>query len=296
MKRFARGKLGLVIAALVAGVAPPAAAYTTAGDRSFPATILLPQIAPSDEFYTTVTTQPYQDGARQTNFTAVYDKSITDRFGVFVTEAYSLADNGSGALAKGWQNFDLAAQYTAVIDREHEFLLAVGVEREFGGSGAGRVGASSTGATQPIVTFGKGLGDLDIGYLRPLAVSGFAGYQASDDAHVRASQFVFGAALEYSIPYLESKVAALNLPDAVRNLTPIVEFSLASPTDGPGAPTTATIAPGIAYTGTGWDLGFEALVPVTKAAGNGVGFAFQLHLSLDYLFPETIGKPLFGSD
>jgi hypothetical protein len=28
--------------------------------------------------------------------------------------------------------------------------------------------------------FGKGLGDLDIGYLRPIAVTGYAAYQAAD--------------------------------------------------------------------------------------------------------------------
>ncbi len=40
-------------AALVAFSAAPALAYTAAGDRVFPATILLPQNAPSDDFYVT---------------------------------------------------------------------------------------------------------------------------------------------------------------------------------------------------------------------------------------------------
>jgi hypothetical protein len=35
-----------------------ARAYTAAGDRLFPATILLPQISPGDEFYTNVITLP----------------------------------------------------------------------------------------------------------------------------------------------------------------------------------------------------------------------------------------------
>jgi hypothetical protein len=281
---------------LIVTAAMPATAYTTAGDRSFPATILLPQIAPSDEFYATALTQPMGGGARETSFTAVYDKSITDRLGIFVTESYSVVDPGAGPLARGWQNTDLAAQYTLAVDRDHEFLLSIGIEREFGGTGAGRVGASTSGATQPMVTFGKGLGDLDIGYLRPLAISGFIGYQAADDTRLRDNEFLFGAAVEYSIPYLESKVAARNLPNALRNLTPIVEFTLTAPTGGQGGETAVTIAPGLASTGEGWDFGIEALVPGTRAAGRGLGAAVQLHLSLDYLFPETIGKPLFDSD
>jgi hypothetical protein len=293
--------IGLVttglLAAILANVAAASAlAYTAAGDRSFPATILLPQIAPSDEFYATATRQPMEGGARATSFTAVYDKSITDRLGIFLTETYSLIDPGSGPVAKGWQNTNLGLQYLAMVDREHEFLLSVGVEREFGDTGAKKVGSSSSGATQPMITFGKGLGDLDIGYLRPLAISGFIGYQAADNSSLRDNQFVFGAAVEYSIPYLESKVAALDLPNFVRNLTPIVEFSLSSPTSGHGGETVATFAPGIASTGAGWDFGIEALVPATNAAGNGVGVAVQLHLSLDYLLPDTIGKPLFEPD
>jgi hypothetical protein len=297
MNSIARVRTTLLAAVATIGGAMPAMAYTAAGDRSFPATILLPQIAPSDEFYATATTQPLEGGGRATNFTAVYDKSITDRLGIFVTEDYSLNDpGGGGPVAKGWQNTALAAQYTAVIDRDHEFLLSVGVEREFGGSGASRVGASSSGATQPMLTFGKGLGDLDIGYLRPFAISGLIGYQASDNTRLRDDQYVFGAAIEYSIPYLESKVAALDLPDVVRNLTPIVEFSLTAPATGNSGKTVATIGPGITYTGAGWDFGVEALVPATQAAGSGVGVAVQLHLSLDFLFPGSIGKPLFGSD
>jgi hypothetical protein len=290
------GKLRFAAGLLLVSAAP-AMAYTTAGDRSFPATILLPQIAPSDEFYATALTQPGSGGGRQTNFSAVYDKSITDRLGVFVTEDYTLSDpGGGGPVAKGWQNTALAAQYTLMVDRDHEFLLSAAIEREFGDTGAKRVGAASTGATQPMITFGKGLGDLDIGYLRPLAVSGFIGLQAADDTRLRDSELTFGAAVEYSIPYLESKVAANDLPDVLRNLTPIVEFTLTTPTTGHDGDTAATIAPGLASTGEGWDFGIEALIPAPRSAGSSVGVAVQIHLSLDYLFPNSIGKPLFGAD
>jgi hypothetical protein len=140
------------------------------------------------------------------------------------------------------------------------------------------------------------LGDMDIGYLRPLAISGLIGYQFSDNVSLRPGQFVIGAAVEYSFPYLESKVEALDLPDVIRGLTPIVEFTLNVPSGGPGGPQVAFVAPGIASTGAGWDFGIEATVPATRAAGSGVGVAIQLHLSLDYLLADSIGKPLFDFD
>jgi ABC-type transport system substrate-binding protein len=66
----------------------------------------------------------------------------------------------------GWQTLTATAQYIAVLDGPHEFLFSVGVDRQFSGTGAGRVqprGFSGVGATTPSIYFGKGLGDLDIG-------------------------------------------------------------------------------------------------------------------------------------
>ena len=55
------------------------------------------------------------------------------------------------------------------------------------------------------------------------------------------------------------------------------------------------IAPGFAYTGEGWEFALEALVPATRATGTGVGVTAQLHFALDFLFSDSIGKPLFPS-
>jgi len=60
-----------------------------------------------------------------------------------------------------------------------------------------------------------------------------------------------------------------------------------------GARTTALIAPGISYAGPGWELGAEALFSGSAATGRGIGGIVQLHLALDYLYPDTIGRPLF---
>jgi hypothetical protein len=190
------------------------------------------------------------------------------------------------------------AQYEAVLDAPHEFLLSVGVDRQFGGTGAGAVqrrGFSGVGATTPSIYFGKGLGDLDIGYLRPLAIAGTFGYLIGDKSP-RPDVAMAGFAIEYSIPYLESKVRALNLPDPIRGLTPITELFLTTPAgQNHGTPNTALIAPGVTYAGEGWQIGIEAMIPMTRATGRGVGVTAQFHVWFDYLFPNSIGRPVFSS-
>ncbi len=286
-------------AALVAVSAAPALAYTAAGDRVFPATILLPQNAPSDDFYLTPSTQPFYSGSvpgandRLTNFSFTYDKTLTERLSVGFTDGWNQFSQAGAGTAYGFQNLQTAVQYLAVLNPEHEFLLSVGANREWG-DGAHGIGASSSGATTPALYVGKGFGDVPVPALQPFAITGSVGYQLADE-NTRPDLLVTGIALEYSIPYLDAKVADLGLPDFVRALTPMVEFLYTTPVSNPrGATTSGTIAPGISYAGEGWELGAELLVPATRSAGSGVGFTAQLHLALDYLFPDTIGRPIFA--
>jgi hypothetical protein len=285
--------------AVMLATAPEAAAYSAAGDRLFPATLLLPQIAPGDEFYINEMTLPLSGGAAGTpdhasNLTATYSKTITDRLGIVIDGTWTRLDLAGGGAAYGWQNVDTAVKYLAVIDQPHEFLLTLALDREFGGTGARGAGASPSGATTPTVFFGKGLGDLDIGYLRPLAVTGLVGYQIADQ-RPRPNLVTSGLVLEYSIPYLQSKVQSFELPEILRNLTPMTEFQFATPGGKSfGARTTALFGPGVSYAGAGWELAVEALVPASRATGRGIGVTAQLHLSLDYLAPDTIGRPLFA--
>ena len=44
---------------------PRATAYTAAGDRNFPATLILPQVAPSDAVWVSFSTQPQPIGNRR---------------------------------------------------------------------------------------------------------------------------------------------------------------------------------------------------------------------------------------
>ena len=56
----------------------------------------------------------------------------------------------------------------------------------------------------------------------------------------------------------------------------------------------ARIQPGVIWVGNYFQVGVEALVPINRASGSGVGVVAQLHLYLDDMFPKTIGRPLFG--
>src|SRR5947208_1821441 len=116
------------------------------GARLFPATLVLPQIAPGDEFYVWADTLPQTPagdgtGTRKSNFTAVYAKTITDRLGIVVEEGWTRLDRVGHGSWSAMQNLATEIKYLAIDDQPHEFLLTLGLDREWGGTGAQRVGA-----------------------------------------------------------------------------------------------------------------------------------------------------------
>jgi hypothetical protein len=304
---------GSAVALLIAGLAllsAPVHAFVAAGDRIFPGTLILPQIAPTDEAYIQGatpfggTTPVPSTVSRRTDAIWFFGKTLTERLGIRFRDVYTRLDPVRGSSNYGWQTLTANGQYEALLDPPHEFLFSVGVDRQFGGTGAGRVqrrGFSGIGATTPTIYFGKGLGDLDIGYLRPLAIAGTFGYLIADKSP-RPDVATAGFAIEYSIPYLQSKVRAFELPDLIRGLTPITEFFLTTPAGQAhfqprigAVSNTALIAPGLIYAGEGWQFGIEAMIPMTRATGRGVGVTAQFHVWLDYFFPDSIGRPVFSS-
>lgn len=293
--RLAAGLLAAVVATVCS---VDGWAYDASGDRNFAATLNLPQLAPGDEFYANYMMLPlHGNGAgtanRSSNFTAVYGKTITNDFGIFLDESYTGFGIEGGGTQWGWQNVDGSLRYLAVNLPDHEFLMSLGLDRETGGTGAVRVGALPSGATTPQLYFGKGLGDLDIGYLRPLAVTTFSGVTVADKAP-RPDVVSNGFSVQYSIPYLQAKVESFDLPDVVRQMTPMTEVLFTSPVGRSfGTRTTALIAPGVSYSGEGWELAVEAMIPATRATGSGVGVTAQLHVALDFFLSDSIGKPMF---
>ena len=88
---------------------------------------------------------------------------------------------------------------------------------------------------------------------------------------------------------------SFDLPEIIRGLTPMTEVSIGLPAGRSlGSRTTVLISPGVSYAGEGWEFHVAALVPATRATAAGAGVIAQLHLSLDFLFPDTIGRPLLS--
>lgn len=225
-----------------------------------------------------------------------WDKTITPHLGFAINGDY-ITQHGAGQNLNGWDNFSLTLKDQFYCNPAHEFMMSAGVVREFAGTGSAqlrRAGAiDSIGNTAPTIYVGKGLGDLPIGMLRPLAVTGELGYAISDSPNADPDEWDYAASLQYSLPYLNQHVKALNIPDFFKHLIPLVEFAFATPQ---GGPTTGTIAPGVFYDASTWQVGAEAVIPANGATHQmqGTGFIFQFHLFLDDIMPTTLGKPLFG--
>ncbi len=226
------------------------------------------------------------------------DKTITRDLGFAINDDY-FTQRGAGGNLNGWDNVTLTVKDELPCDEQHEFLVSLGVIHEFAGTGSAllrEAGAiDAVGSTTPTIYIGKGLGDLPIGFFRPLAVTGELGYQISDSSSVRPDQWNYAASLQYSIPYLQQHVKALNIPDFFTRLVPAVEVALSTP---PNGPTTGTIAPGVFYEANKWQVGIEAVIaangPTRRLQGS--GFIAQFHVFLDDVFPDLLGRPLIDKD
>jgi hypothetical protein len=164
------------------------------------------------------------------------------------------------------------------------------------------VGGDAQGATSPVVYFGKGLGDLPIGALRPLAITGELSRSFPDrrlnidgDNGGTAPRWTGGLSLQYSLPYLQSQVKDFGLPDMLARLVPLVELDWDSPAGRPndGDPMALAYAVGAIYMADSYQIGLEMVIPGNAAAGKNVGYIAQVHFFFDDIFPTTLGKPLF---
>jgi len=293
-------KRKFVFAAALAVALPSAAstarAHAVCGDRVFPATLVMDDPGVGDEL--SLPTVQYArlpaSGGNPSGSTVTYgyewDKTITEHFGFAINGDY-LTQHGLTGNQDGWDDISLTLKDEFLCSDGNEFMASVGVVRQFGNTGSASVN-DPVSFTQPTVYVGKGLGDLPIGYFRPLAITGELGYQRSDSPAAEASQWNYSASLQYSIPYLQQHVKDLGLPQFIAGMTPLVEVSLSKPT---GGQTTGTISPGILYDGDTWQVGVEAVLPANTPswASNGVGAIVQFHLFLDDIFPDSLGKPLF---
>jgi len=298
----------------------PSRSHEIVGNRMFPATLTIDDPGVADEL-SLPTVAFYKTGddpsAKQLDISGEYSKRITEDFAVSFSPTWThlYAPGGpNGVGASGFQNIETTFKYRVFKNEEHEFVASVGLNIEWGGSGAQDVGADGFTTYTPTVYFGKGFGDLpaSMNWARPFALTGQVGYAIPSssatvtidpdtgdvDTEFNPRVLVWGASLQYSLPYLKSAVADVGLPDFVNHLIPLVEASFETPvsnTSTSGTLTTGTINPGVIYVGKEFQIGVEAMIPINRQSGTNVGVIGQIHFFLDDIFPNSLGRPLFGN-
>jgi hypothetical protein len=310
-------------AATAIGLLVPSLAFAHgfAGQRFFPATIATDDPFVADELslptITSVRNNASDEGpaSRQTTIGVDFSKRITENFGIGLgTARQRFSYNGQPAVS-GYDNTELGLKYLLYRNDAHESLLSAGLVSEIGGTGSKSIGSDSFSTYTPTVYFGKGFGDLapSMNYLRPLAVTGTLGVsipgQASTTStsvdadtgmtvsQVQANPHVLqvGLAFEYSIPYLQSAVKDSGLGAPWNRMIPVVEIAASKPIDRVSDRSwTGTVNPGVLWAARYVQVGLEAVIPINRASGHGIGVMAQLHFFIDDLFPKTFGRPLIG--
>jgi hypothetical protein len=305
-----------LLATLAAGTlafANQANAHGFAGDHMFISTLLIDDPNVADEAsLPTFQFLPQDAGGGQTAYTYnlgfEFDKRITENFGFAINDGYTWLTRPGDKTANGWNNIVVTLKYKPYVNAEHEFIVSVGVQQEFArtganGSNGATLGNDDTGVTGPTIYFGKGFGDLPIGPLRPLMLTGELTYGIADKGlkidqngnynNGNANQWSGGLSLQYSIRYLSAQVKDYGLPDFVNKLTPVVELAWSSPASQPNQLQTQYLwGFGVNYTATTYAVGIEALVPGNRATGTHAGVIAQFHLYFDDLFSKSLGTPI----
>lgn len=284
-------RFALACAALAAFAAPNAFAHGRVGDRFFPATMAVEDPVAADELG--LPTASFQDG--ETEYELEWAKRITTHLAFSLGAEYLRSDAGDG-----FGNLETGFKYQFYSNEAHESVLAAGVDVEWGGTGARRVGAEEVTTIAPTLYFGRGFGDASADWLRPFAVTGSLAYvqgvrDRTDEGEAMTHAISYGFTLQYSLPYLAAQVHDYGWPRWISRLTPIVEVAIDQPIANRGEErTTGEVRPGLLWSGRYMQLGAEAIIPINEDSGGSVGAALQVHFYIDDLFPRSLGRLLLG--
>jgi hypothetical protein len=277
-----------------------ALAHAVCGDRVFPATLGIDDPGVNDELsIPTVAYQPTSPSGQQELDLGAFSwsKTITPNVGIVISDGATWQHPGGF----GRDALSTELQWGNFCSADHELMATLSFNVDWAGTGTGSQ-TQPFNTYQPVLDVGKGFGDLpkSLNPLRPLALTGevsetFPG-QSRTNGSPNATTLNGGFTLQYSLPYYNSHVAAIN-NDFVNHLIPITEFTFSRPVSGfvPGTnPTTGTVQPGVIYIAAEYQVGLEAIVPLNNASGHGVGVVFSVDLYLDDILPNSLGRPLFG--
>jgi hypothetical protein len=290
---------GALAGAFVAAGTAAAQAHAVCGDRTFPATIAIDDPGVLDELtLPTVSYVPFNsDGAHEWDASFSWTKTITPGLSVVISDGPTWEHPGG----YGWNGLDTELQWQALCLPDAEFMMKVGFDISWAGTGTGIFqGSGGQNTYSPLVVAGLGFGTLpqSVKYLRPFAITAeFSTTAPGQDwtAGVpNVSTFNWGFTLQYSLPYFNSHVASID-NDFLKHLVPVAEFAFQTPihNGGPaGVTTTGYFQPGAVYITDKWQFALEAMIPMTGATGHGAGVVGSLDFYLDDI-PNRIDEPIF---
>jgi hypothetical protein len=268
------------------------------GDRFFPPTIATDDPFAVDELDIPVASITSQSGSPSSwvlDSGFEFDKEIFPHFAVGISDDYLYQKPDGQHAAGGWDNLSMTAIYQLWQSDEHEAIVSVGMETDFGGTGSSNVGSENFNTYTPTFYWGKGFGDLpdSLDALKPFAVTGTLA-ESFPNKPVDPNEFQWGFAVEYSVPYLEANVTDTGLPHPFKDMIPLVEFAMTTNENrAQRGQTTGTINPGVLWETPYFQLGGEAVIPVNGHTGPHVGAIMQLTVFIDDIFPAVFGHPLF---
>jgi hypothetical protein len=293
----------LAIAAFVAAIGldpltTQLQAHGLEGDRFFPPTPLTDDPFAVDELSLPLVQYDPSPGSKELDVSGSFSKEIFPKFALTIGDTFTHQNPKGGPLENGFSNLSFNAKYQLWEIPEHEFILSVGSDMTLGGTGDRYLGSYQSYTTYtPNLYLGKGFNEFpdSLKYLRPFAFTGVVGYDLYAGAPA-PNAVEWSGSLQYSIPYLEEHVEDVGIPRPFRDMIPLVEFQMTSPTNRGGGVTTGTINPGVLWEGKYCQLSAEASFPINGQTGPGVGALFQVQIFIDDLFPKVFGHPIFGED
>ena len=305
MTHFPRALFGVALGLSTGLSLTPAYSHAVCGDRIFPATLGIDDPGVGDELALPtigLSTQDPNDQHVTTTATFNYTKTIFPGFGLSVGYGPQWTTTTSGFQgAFGYGDLTTEAKYNFFCMPEHELMGSIGLSVNWGTTFTNGQG-NPFNTYSPILNIGKGFGDLptSLNLLRPIgvtaALSANVPAEASTNGDPNSTNLNWGFTVQYSLPYFNSHVAGID-NEFVKHLIPIAEFTFSRPISNypPGANvTTGTFQPGVIYSASSWQFALEAIVPINSRTGRGIGAVGEMHFYFDDIFPNTLGKPIFG--
>jgi hypothetical protein len=281
----------------------PAFAHAVCGDRIFPATLAIDDPGVTDELALTWDKLP-KNSSGQVEYDANVNwaKTIFPDFALSIQAGPSWLTSSPQAQGSfGWDDIITEAKYQFLCDASLEFMASAGLSIDWGNTGTGGMGATYNTYT-PVLDVGFGFGTLptSLNVLRPVAITAEISENFPGQSWSQGSQnpnvLNWGFTVQYSLPYFSSHVAEID-NSFFKHLIPLTEFAFSAPISNvpPGGyGVTGTIQPGAVYMADKWQFALEAIIPINRASGHDIGVIAQLDLFMDDIFPDTLGKPIFG--